>query len=268
MQKRTKFILTAVFIFVFSFVLIFFWPSKMASRVELDMNDNILITGHARYYIEPDDRNFDFYIDDASAIEKIADLLGSLRGFRTFKNVETPLLYGDHRYVFTIFDKTTGEMTYFNINGRYIEADNGARYIKYRIFPKDIPLSIIDRMVTPFIEEGFNDPLVPIEFTDETGTLDMNSDVKDGWVHVQWIDGHTGDEQYATVKGVSPYTKLEIFADGNALVIFYDEGEGEKTDIELRLASLPVHPMDSNAKIVFILNGERSFNTRYTFGRE
>lgn len=60
MQKRTKFILTAVFIFVFSFVLIFFWPSKMASRVELDMNDNILITGHARYYIEPDDRNFDY----------------------------------------------------------------------------------------------------------------------------------------------------------------------------------------------------------------
>ena len=247
---------------------IIFWPAKIESRHNFKIDENVKILGDTSYYLDEIDNDFDFELTELEDITKITEYICGIKNNRSIKGVETPLNYGNHRYTFRLFNKKTGESQYMYFNGRYLEVAKGRKSVKYRIYPKDINLAIFDRMIEPYIVEGQKLPLTPIAFTDESESIQDMSTLKDGWVDVMWIDGHAKTEYYAVFNNLKPYNNIEIYEDGKRVIIFYDEGEGEKTDTSLKLDHLPAHPGNEDSMVIFILNGERSYNAQLTYGEE
>ena len=263
-----KAILMITAIIVIATIAIIFWPAKIESRHNFEIDSNVKIVGDAKYYLDTSGDDFDFELTNLADITKVHDYVCGLKGMRSFKSVETPLIYGNHRYTFRLFNIKTGESEWIRFNGRYIEITNNRKTFKYRVSPKDIDLAILDRMIEPYIVEGCTGPLTPIEFTDESAHIEDMSSVKDGWVDVMWIDGHTETEYYAVFNNLRPYSNVEIYEDGKRVIIFYDEGEGEPKDITLKLDRLLYKEGSLEAMVIFILNGERSYNAKLTYGRE
>lgn len=246
-------------------VVIFFCPMKMKTRFDIDTEYYSSIDGNVIYYGDSD-KDFAFMIGDPEITKELIELLGDMRGVRTFKNKETPLLYSDHLYSFNIYNSRYGNHMEMKFNGRYITVTKAGKSIKFRVVPKDIEIAVIDRLVTKGNPE--TKPMTSIEFTDRSDQISDYGHSPEGWVDVEWFDAHAGTHFSVTFNGFKPYSEVSFYDSDGSLVIFYTEAEGEKNEYNFFLESLPCHPHNPDARIILILNGERSYNTKFLYAIE
>ena len=260
MTKSAKIALITVLIIIVAAVIIFF-PLKIRSRLLLDQYRGMSISGRADYYIDGQD-DFEFEMTGNTATNVFLDWLGSHVTMRSFKNIEKPLVYSNHWYTIRLVTRRTYEIIKIVTNGRYIEIHEGGKNRKYRIVPKGFDIEILDELIKDYIEVYDTGPLTPIEFEDISESYQQEYIRPSGWLDVEFLDAHSGNYYYAIFYDVRPYENIEIFDDGSRIVVYYDEGEGKLTDVELKLSELP------HSKVIYFLNGERSYNVMYAKSME
>ncbi len=260
-----KIILIAIPVILLALIL-FFFPYKIETKLGLDEFKGNRLAGIINFFGHTQE-NIHLEINDQSAVAELLDYIGSLRGTRSFKNTGSPPPDTDHYYVFFFYDKDGNPAFMMTFNGNSIFVNDSGQSKKYRIFPKWSDIQIIDQMVADYFVEDIPDFMEPLEYVDISTSSDFNPG-RDGWMQVLWIDGHTDNEQYIIFNDLKPYETLEVYESGETLIIYYDETEGNSGEVAVRVESLPFPPRGTDNKIIFILNGKRSYNTEYIYGAE
>ncbi|MBN2883823.1 MAG: hypothetical protein JXN10_09860 [Clostridia bacterium] len=145
-MKKVFWIIAAA---VFVTLVLFFFPYKLATRIDFDEYKGNKVEGSILFYDHPDD-NIRFEILDQSAADELLDYLGSLRGIRSFKGNEFPPPETDHMIDFYLSDKDGNVPLLISINGRSIQTNLRK---KFQIFPKNIDIQVIDEMIADFLTE-------------------------------------------------------------------------------------------------------------------
>jgi len=260
-----KKIVLLVFALITLAIVLFFFPYRMESRIGLDDINMEGLQGKITFYHTADD-NADIFIDDEAAVEKLLDYIGSLRGIRSVgKSGFFPL--DDHRYMFYLYDNDGNPLYFLDITGSYIQIVGPGRNSRYRIFPRYLDIQVIDEMTAEYHLVEIPDFMEPIEFEDVSASTDFGTNIGRG-VQVLYIDGHTGDDRFIIFNDLRPYEKLDIYESGETLIIYYDESQSESSEVVVKVERLPFYPMENDAKIIFILNGKRSYKTEYIYAKE